>query len=235
MIESNQCAVIDCNRPRVCKGYCKPHYRRFLNGIDLTIPFRQQTKSLICEVESCTREASAKGKCPLHYNRYRRGMDLYAPIRGGVKICTIKGCGRKTIAKGYCSGHYLRLKSGKSMDTPLGIKKQVLQCVFENCKNPVEGLKLCRTHYSMKRREEGYAYLLSIVGDFCKRCGNTYPFCVYDFHHIDPSTKRFSISSAIASLARERLLEEALKCEVLCANCHRLRHKEQNLQTIVQL
>lgn len=44
-----------------------------------------------------------------------------------------------------------------------------------------------------------------------------------DFHHRNPSEKKFTISAEIAKPI-ELLLEEAAKCEVICANCHRKLH-----------
>jgi hypothetical protein len=53
-------------------------------------------------------------------------------------------------------------------------------------------------------------------------CG--YSNCVkaLEFHHRDPQTKEFGLGQFDGSLAR--LLMEAEKCDLLCANCHRLRH-----------
>lgn len=53
-------------------------------------------------------------------------------------------------------------------------------------------------------------------------CG--YSLCVdaLDLHHRDPSTKEFALGSFNGSL--ERLLREAEKCDVVCANCHAIRH-----------
>jgi predicted HNH restriction endonuclease len=42
------------------------------------------------------------------------------------------------------------------------------------------------------------------------------------FHHRDPSTKEFAVGGFSGALSR--LLLEAQKCDLLCANCHRLRH-----------
>ena len=44
---------------------------------------------------------------------------------------------------------------------------------------------------------------------------------VLEFHHLDPSTKKFQLghSGRTRSLARARA--EARKCVLLCANCHR--------------
>ena len=54
----------------------------------------------------------------------------------------------------------------------------------------------------------------------CADCGQCYPSCVMDFDHRDPTAKRFNVSEAVRARA---VLEEAAKCDVVCANCHRLR------------
>jgi hypothetical protein len=60
----------------------------------------------------------------------------------------------------------------------------------------------------------------------CARCGESDPDCL-QFHHIDPTTKEFTVSNAVAhAWSRERILAEVAKCEVLCANCHLKHHWE---------
>jgi hypothetical protein len=45
-----------------------------------------------------------------------------------------------------------------------------------------------------------------------------------DFDHRDPTTKSFRLTSGAAMLASaERLEAEVAKCDVVCANCHRIR------------
>lgn len=60
-------------------------------------------------------------------------------------------------------------------------------------------------------------------GDRCEDCLQQYPLCVYDFHHLDPSTKENDIGSLIQS-SWEVVKQELDKCVLLCANCHRCRH-----------
>ena len=59
----------------------------------------------------------------------------------------------------------------------------------------------------------------------CERCGETEPDCL-QFHHRDPASKSFNLSTAasLGNYSRERLLAEVAKCEVLCANCHLKHH-----------
>ena len=66
------------------------------------------------------------------------------------------------------------------------------------------------------------------AGLCCVRCGfgKGFPVCL-DFHHRDPSLKAFSISVRAPDVSLEVLLIEIAKCDVLCANCHRLVHDIQ--------
>lgn len=58
----------------------------------------------------------------------------------------------------------------------------------------------------------------------CNRCGEERWMCL-DFHHPDPSKKDMAVAEFVKSRYRiERILEEVEKCEVLCANCHRVEH-----------
>lgn len=55
----------------------------------------------------------------------------------------------------------------------------------------------------------------------CKDCGKEYPFYVMDLDHVS-GRKVDNISSMIRNLVPyDILLNELLKCEVRCANCHR--------------
>lgn len=58
----------------------------------------------------------------------------------------------------------------------------------------------------------------------CADCGHRFPSVVMDFDHVDPTSKLFSIANRMArTVSLEVLLAEISKCEVVCANCHRLR------------
>src|SRR4029079_253940 len=57
----------------------------------------------------------------------------------------------------------------------------------------------------------------------CSDCGERYPPCAMDFDHRDPSTKRAAVTRMIGRAGTQRLLDEIAKCDIVCANCHRLR------------
>lgn len=57
----------------------------------------------------------------------------------------------------------------------------------------------------------------------CMDCGRRYPTCVMELDHVR-GTKRFELSDARATSASfETIRDEIMKCDVVCANCHRLR------------
>lgn len=83
----------------------------------------------------------------------------------------------------------------------------------------------CRSTYSSNRRRIIKEKAIEHLGGKCVDCGlENAKSCVYDFHHIDPTQKDFSISNNSKSF--ESIKPELDKCILLCANCHRLRHNE---------
>ena len=80
--------------------------------------------------------------------------------------------------------------------------------------------------YRRAKREEYKAWQQEIkLEKGCARCGYKEHACALDFNHLDPDNKKFNISSDVTT--KERLLEEVNKCEILCANCHRV-HTQLN-------
>tara|TARA_R110002167_G_scaffold51627_7_gene149285 strand:+ start:6934 stop:7317 length:384 start_codon:yes stop_codon:yes gene_type:complete len=60
----------------------------------------------------------------------------------------------------------------------------------------------------------------------CDVHGNPHSW-ILEFHHLHPSDKFAGVSNMVHDgYSKKRILEEIEKCQVLCANCHRIRHKE---------
>lgn len=57
----------------------------------------------------------------------------------------------------------------------------------------------------------------------CAKCGEQRRY-VIDFHHIDPSIKKFSISTMALKYSGDILDNEIKKCVCLCRNCHKEFH-----------
>lgn len=78
--------------------------------------------------------------------------------------------------------------------------------------------------YQKKKRKAVKSELIALLGGRCQDCGYDANPNALEFHHLDAATKDFTISKRIATIAFDRVLTEARKCVLLCANCHRLRH-----------
>lgn len=77
----------------------------------------------------------------------------------------------------------------------------------------------CRSQHVSDRRRRVKALLIEEAGGGCSICGYDRSVAALQFHHLDPSTKRFGIGHGTTlSLAVTRA--EAEKCVLLCANCH---------------
>ena len=60
----------------------------------------------------------------------------------------------------------------------------------------------------------------------CTDCGQTFSPCAMEWDHRDPATKEFTIGQT-RTLAKDRVLAEIAKCDLVCANCHRMREHQR--------
>ena len=72
-----------------------------------------------------------------------------------------------------------------------------------------------------QRKKEAVAFM----GGKCQDCGGIFPPSVFDFHHVDMTTKEHNPSHILKN-GLEKAKEELSKCILLCSNCHRIRHFE---------
>ena len=61
----------------------------------------------------------------------------------------------------------------------------------------------------------------------CMDCGVSYPPYVMDFDHRVGVEKEGLVSKLVAQGSRQRVYKEIEKCDVVCANCHRIRTWER--------
>lgn len=87
--------------------------------------------------------------------------------------------------------------------------------------------KKCYIHYGNEKRRKKKEELVKYKGGKCEICG--YDRCIeaLEFHHIDPNEKEFELSNTRISRSLEELKKEADKCLLLCANCHRELHANE--------
>ena len=83
------------------------------------------------------------------------------------------------------------------------------------------------TKNALRKRNQNWLLNFKKEGK-CSRC-KINDYRVLEFHHINGKKKDFSISFARNnSFGLERMRQEIKKCVILCANCHRITHYEEN-------
>lgn len=82
----------------------------------------------------------------------------------------------------------------------------------------------CNGCYVQQTRRKNKRTVVEEFGGKCIVCGYNRSMWALDFHHVDASTKSFSLSQAGITRSIARMREEAKKCILVCANCHREIH-----------
>ena len=75
-----------------------------------------------------------------------------------------------------------------------------------------------------KRRRKIKQMIVEYKGGKCIFCGYDKTVWAMDLHHIDGSTKEFGLATRGLTRSWEKIKEEADKCILVCANCHREIH-----------
>jgi hypothetical protein len=75
------------------------------------------------------------------------------------------------------------------------------------------------------KRARHRALLMASKAKPCLDCGNKFPVVCMDFDHRDPATKnpRLLTGMGVMQLTHAEIREELPKCDLVCANCHRIR------------
>jgi len=66
-------------------------------------------------------------------------------------------------------------------------------------------------------------FLTTLRSRPCADCDRRFDPSVMEFDHRDPTTKARLVTRLAGRVSRARLLEEIAKCDIVCANCHRVR------------
>ena len=78
----------------------------------------------------------------------------------------------------------------------------------------------CASSWVINSRRNKKDKLIKLFGGKCIICGYKRYNGALDFHHLDPKTKKFSLSVKGLCYSWETIMLEAKKCVVLCKNCH---------------
>jgi hypothetical protein len=101
---------------------------------------------------------------------------------------------------------------------------------FSKQRSTKDGLKYscktCHRKKSAEHRLKGWERIFEFFGGRkCQRCGLESDYPIYEVHHKNPNDKDKKHVGG-RGLSKETLEAELIKCELLCANCHKIRHHE---------
>jgi hypothetical protein len=140
--------------------------------------------------------------------------------------CQAPGCVRPAYAKGLCNAHYIRLRKGLSMADPVRARKRGDACAECGEQTGAKGgWGLCQRHYKKTRYETLKDAAVAAFGSKCAHCSGSFHRAVFDFHHRGDklgSPSEMFLNNSLSTLSRE-----LAKCILLCANCHRLEHRDE--------
>ncbi len=124
--------------------------------------------------------------------------EVYQRLGSFQEVAKVVGWHRKTVSK------YLETFRRKKLN------------VAEQKKSAVQAVS--------KRRRAIKQMAVQYKGGKCEICGYNKCAAAMDFHHRNPSLKKFSLSIRGLSRSLEAIKDELDKCALLCANCHREFH-----------
>lgn len=81
-----------------------------------------------------------------------------------------------------------------------------------------------RRRQRRRRIKRNYEVVRQAKNKPCSDCGNRYPICCMEFHHV--KGKKLFHLSRLSNYSLAQVLREIEKCVLLCAICHRIRHLE---------
>jgi transposase len=157
-------------------------------------------------------------------------------VQAGMTIAEIAaevGLSKATV-RHWLRRYGMRTKNGVGTRRP-GAAEQAreagLSSVVMNCAHHgetefiLEGrghyrCKRCRVQAVTQRRRKLKAMLVQEAGGCCSICGYDRHIGALQFHHLDPSQKRYEVSRYSVTLSVEGARLEAAKCVLLCSNCH---------------
>lgn len=147
-----------------------------------------------------------------------------------------------------CSPFGEKLRTGLAHRRPrkrtLGLAKgQCLGCLrslapedfyLNSDQKPFPRCKECMRTEVTRRARNLKVQAVAYKGGVCIDCGKMPHVAAMSFHHREPDKKDFEIGTR-KGLKFENIQKELDKCDLLCRNCHAVRHFDTDFGTIAQL
>lgn len=126
------------------------------------------------------------------------------------------GCGKQLKEKDHYGRfvQFINGHNGRKYDNPTEYKR------VWNHKHRMQR-QIYKMVYYRRRKVE----LIRYKGSKCTKCSIEYNGengALFQFHHRNPSEKKFQLGNQITNRAWKEILLEADKCDLICANCHSL-------------
>lgn len=130
-------------------------------------------------------------------------------------------CKKNKRNKAFC---YRNKATGKKSSTCDTCRRKYRKKYYEGHK--VEG-KLYSTHSSIRIKNRNRQYVWDYLKErSCVDCGISNPI-VLEFDHKEGSKKVANVSMMMNGHSIANILAEIEKCEIRCANCHRIKTAER--------
>ena len=84
----------------------------------------------------------------------------------------------------------------------------------------------CESELAILKKQKYKLKMIEYKGNKCEKCGYNKNIAALEFHHLDPNTKKFTLSDTHHTW--EETKEELDKCILVCSNCHRELHNPQS-------
>lgn len=134
-------------------------------------------------------------------------------------MTTTKPCSKCKEEKDF--SEFSKCKAAKS-----GLQSQCKPCHRESVKAAYKKNPAPAKARALKQVQEKREWISQQKNKPCADCGGVFdPVCM-DFDHL-PEYDKVANLSVMYQYPLEKIKEEIAKCEVVCANCHRLRTKNR--------
>lgn len=114
----------------------------------------------------------------------------------------------------------------KNKSKPDGLGTSCRDCHKKFSRANYERNKAITMQRNKLQHERQRLAILELKKGPCHDCGETFPPYIMEFDHRDPSTKKFNMS-AYGTRSAKTVRAEIEKCDLVCANCHKLRTFER--------
>ena len=95
---------------------------------------------------------------------------------------------------------------------------------FKVMKTGKRRCKVCSRDDIRKRRQANQDRIVALKDAPCSDCGGRFPSCAMDFDHRPGEVKKHQLGGMTKTVYSWAVIEaEIAKCDLVCANCHRIR------------